>query len=606
MLPVIASGLSFSNTLKSASIRALVATLCWLIFISLLPAAAQAQAHRINLTPNACIAQTSALADVSIKTVKSLKYNCSSRLLAEGGEQIWIRFSKLELSPRQLASDQPRFLLINTIGFSDLYILTADQQGRYQKKHYTSEMAENAWDYGNSLKFELPKNIGPEDIYLGISGIGYTDVVKRAEIVDADVADALSERWLIISGLFLGAMIASLIYTLILLGGARQALHLIYFAWMAAATVYGLAWSGLIHHMIPGLSHIEISRIIYLSGIISISLNLLFFIGFFAKGQIPKLLLNTLRVFAYTFLCVGIFAALGQPSFLLASNTTVTVLLACAHAVTFIAIIYTVRSEPGPGFVYAIGWSFLTISIVMAVANFYGLMASSILIDTSATFATIIHALLISIATAIRTTNKRHQWLQGIKESERLRHLADTDVLTGLLNRRGFIARAQPLIAKQMGASLIVIDVDHFKDVNDRFGHDTGDKVLARLGSVITTEHKNSSLEDIGKAFAGRIGGEEFAVLLESPVEDVAITFADQLRRKLAGMDWSDLLEPGLGITISTGVVSLPASVATSFERLFVAADHALYTAKHRGRNRVEIATIEDIRRVNARLATVN
>ena len=166
---------------------------------------------------------------------------------------------------------------------------------------------------------------------------------------------------------------------------------------------------------------------------------------------------------------------------------------------------------------------------------------------------------------------------------EELVRLATTDFLTGLFNRRHFMALAEKEFprAKRYGdeLSLIMLDADKFKEVNDSYGHNVGDFVLKSLASIGL-----SMLRDVD--VFGRVGGEEFAVLLPSTPLERAVLVAEKLRAAITGAVVP--LEQGeLRVTVSLGVTSLRADTK-NVDMMLKEADEALYSAKKNGRNRVE------------------
>jgi len=168
---------------------------------------------------------------------------------------------------------------------------------------------------------------------------------------------------------------------------------------------------------------------------------------------------------------------------------------------------------------------------------------------------------------------------------KRLRKFANFDVLTSLYNRRRFMERAERRLSAaqkaQKDISILMIDVDHFKNVNDQFGHAVGDKALSAVGRVIKRRSKA-----IG--FAGRYGGEEFAVLLQNTERRQAMEVAEGIRKSIEGIAIEKRMIP-VKVTVSIGVSSCSAGESSyNIDALLMAADHALYQAKNRGRNRVE------------------
>jgi diguanylate cyclase (GGDEF)-like protein len=163
--------------------------------------------------------------------------------------------------------------------------------------------------------------------------------------------------------------------------------------------------------------------------------------------------------------------------------------------------------------------------------------------------------------------------------------LATTDSLTGLLNRRAFFEGA--LEAAQHAAEggalcAVMFDIDHFKRINDTYGHDVGDEVICGVARATTIE-----CAIMGRATVGRLGGEEFTILLEGrPFADV-IELAERLRSRIAGLRFQAGDEV-LTVSCSLGVSQW--QPGHSIDRLLKRADMALYRAKQNGRNRVAVA----------------
>ena len=172
--------------------------------------------------------------------------------------------------------------------------------------------------------------------------------------------------------------------------------------------------------------------------------------------------------------------------------------------------------------------------------------------------------------------------LANARAVRQLEELATTDGLTGCLNKRAFLAElSQKLMAAQRFGrklSLIIADLDHFKGVNDTYGHATGDRVLKELGQVLKRMKRETDL-------VARFGGEEFCVLCEETDARGAKLLAERVREELAATELQTELGT-LRITASLGVATFP-DHAKSAEDLFSQGDKALYQAKNQGRNRV-------------------
>lgn len=166
--------------------------------------------------------------------------------------------------------------------------------------------------------------------------------------------------------------------------------------------------------------------------------------------------------------------------------------------------------------------------------------------------------------------------------NHQLAELASTDHLTKCLNRRALIANVERALEERERSAqgaLLVIDADHFKQVNDLYGHHQGDLALIRIANVIRKCVRQGDL-------VGRMGGEEFAVFLAGVGPDQAVRIAERIRQAVeaAPLDIDDAAEHRL--TISVGCTAFSGSV--NFRDLFSVADQRLYDAKRLGRNRVE------------------
>src|SRR5579885_3485534 len=180
--------------------------------------------------------------------------------------------------------------------------------------------------------------------------------------------------------------------------------------------------------------------------------------------------------------------------------------------------------------------------------------------------------------------------LSMAKERTELRHrnAAMLDPLTGIANRRSFLVDADHL-AKRHSAdarptAVLLIDLDHFKSINDRFGHALGDRVLEMFADVARNSLRASDL-------VGRLGGEEFAAVIYDTSRDKAAVIAERIREGFAAVA-NEVDGRPLCATVSIGIAYCE-TAALDVQEMLVQADQALYFAKENGRNRVEIASLD-------------
>jgi diguanylate cyclase (GGDEF)-like protein len=176
------------------------------------------------------------------------------------------------------------------------------------------------------------------------------------------------------------------------------------------------------------------------------------------------------------------------------------------------------------------------------------------------------------------------------KERTEHRHktAALIDPLTGVANRRAFLqdgeAQLKRLAVDLRPIAVMLLDLDNFKSINDRFGHAVGDRVLEVFAEVAGRSMRRMDL-------FGRLGGEEFAALLFDADRDRALAVAEEIRRAFAAAS-GEVDERPVVATVSVGVV-VSHDATLDLAALLAQADHALYRAKDNGRNRVEIASVE-------------
>ena len=164
--------------------------------------------------------------------------------------------------------------------------------------------------------------------------------------------------------------------------------------------------------------------------------------------------------------------------------------------------------------------------------------------------------------------------------------LANTDILTGVFNRRAFLEQAEKfwILSRryQRPLNTLMIDIDHFKSINDSYGHAKGDEVLKDVAAICQQTMRESDT-------FGRIGGEEFAVLFPETDLNNALLGAERIRQAVEKLQFSNGNDDMFSISISIGVAERQ-DKDDSFDLLLQQADGALYEAKLRGRNRVEFS----------------
>lgn len=261
---------------------------------------------------------------------------------------------------------------------------------------------------------------------------------------------------------------------------------------------------------------------------------------------------------------------------------------------------------------FTIAWSAFLLAVMLATLEKFGLLPLGFWTESLLPVGMALEVILLSMALGDRINTEKQQrisaqeeviHLQEINQAElelkvqdrtvaleeanaKLTLLATTDGLTGILNRRHFVELGEHALhvatRYKHSIALIMMDIDHFKAVNDTYGHDAGDKVLQHVVELCKGLNRDTDI-------FGRMGGEEFALLLIEPAALSAETVAERLRQKIesAPMDYEGT---SIAVTVSQGVChpDLPHEGMTIDQMLRVA-DEALYEAKNAGRNQVVV-----------------
>ncbi len=373
-------------------------------------------------------------------------------------------------------------------------------------------------------------------------------------------------------GGFGGLCLALLLYNLGLTRALRQNYLPLYCLMLIGLLLYAFSSSGALGWALPDIANTARLRINYVSLSI-IGVSAIAFLGhFFEEGvmtaRLRALILIASLAVALPSLGIALLAPWGLHVFDLLFTFGFAVLI-----LSIIPILYSAWRHKSPFlWLFVVAWS---VPIALAAARTaYNLnfLPYNFWLDNSTIVSMAVEAVLSSLAIAYRILLISRERDEAREQEIAARLLADTDPLTGLLNRRAFLQRA---IGRQGNQSLLLIDIDNFKRVNDTIGHDGGDEVLRVVARILRASAN-------AEALVARIGGEEFAVVTacNRPIEPEAI---------LSGFR-SGRMPFDLAVTASIGVCNGPLAREIDWKALYRAADRALFEAKAAGRDRVRAA----------------
>ena len=367
---------------------------------------------------------------------------------------------------------------------------------------------------------------------------------------------------------FAGMCLALLLGNLALWGSLRHRFQLYYCAMAAGLLVYAFSSSGALAWAFPGIANNDRLRINYLLlGTVGAA-ALIFAKSFFEERVFGGWLGKVTLGMAAAIFGVGLLFFITAPVAVRAADIAFNYVFLGLTLVVAPALWRAWHQRSNFLWLFAIGWGVPILAAVLRTLAGLGAIPWNFWLDDSTILSMTLEALLSSLAIAYRIKLLREERDYAIASEVLARRLADTDPLTGLLNRRSFLNQAIGRPGEQI---LLIADLDHFKGVNETLGHDGGDEVLRLVARMLRTELPPGAL-------VARIGGEEFAILASEaePIEPESVL--ERLRETRMPFD--------LRVTASIGVSRGRLTSDSEWKALYRRADAALFEAKSAGRDR--------------------
>jgi diguanylate cyclase (GGDEF)-like protein len=400
----------------------------------------------------------------------------------------------------------------------------------------------------------------------------------RATLYTIDAFQEKSFILFLIIGFCTGILVAMLLYNLVLYLFMRDKQYLFYILYVLFLLIWQCVLFGFFRYFPYSVGELMISHIAVFACLMML-FAIIFAIVFLdtaktarrhdiiLKGLAVLMIILILMIFLQYLWITNILAYL--------TGQVITVAL-------FTSAFSSLRSGFKPALYYLIAVAVLLIAAIIFLFKFYGLIPNNTLTMHIMLFGSATESILLSFALGYRIRLMREQQ-QTFHERERsLQEISMTDELTGLFNRRflsaSLIKKISAVRRNNACLSLLMMDVDHFKDLNDTYGHPEGDKILVSLGKVLIETLRE---EDI----ACRYGGEEFVAILHNADKNAALEVSERLRSRFECVIFTPGVEKAIHMTISIGVAELLPD--ESPEKLLFRADQAMYQAKQKGRNRI-------------------
>jgi diguanylate cyclase (GGDEF)-like protein len=400
-------------------------------------------------------------------------------------------------------------------------------------------------------------------------------VVLGARIARQSETFAIRARLTALYAGFAGLAIALIAYNFSLWVALRHRFQLYYCAMVAALGAYTFTASGAVMIALPWLANNDRLRANYVLLALSGVLALQFICSFFGRQIIARPWLIAARICSGAALVAALAFAVLSPwqSHLLDRLYFAGMVSILCMVVPVMACAWRARSRYF--WLFLLAWIAPLFTSVLRAAHGFNLIEYNFLLDNGNAIALTIEALLSSILVTARLRDLSNERDDARLSEQTAMRLANTDPLTGLLNRRAFLDLA---IGRPGRFRLMLIDIDRFKDINDRLGHDGGDEVLREVAKAIQAIRPADSL-------AVRLGGEEFALLVPDLPEPLCPP--EQLLQKVRGQK----MPLGTRVTVSLGYAEGEIADEQGWKKLYRLADTALYRAKADGRDRACRAT---------------
>ncbi len=423
---------------------------------------------------------------------------------------------------------------------------------------------------GAIIEYPIPRLRAPVDRLLwkveGASNV-YA-VVRNPRIATEAESNRANLFMAALYAAFGGLCVALLTYNLALWTTLRYRFQLAYAAMVAALMVYAFTSSGALAWLVPDIANTTRMRLNYLLLTVTAASALWFARAFFEEHVFGPRMRMLIRGSIATLLLSGIGFAACAPLAPALAHTIYSWVFA-SILIPIVAIVVSAWvNRSNFLWLFGIAWAAPIVAGCLRVLNGLGVMPWSFWLDNSTLISMSAEALLSSIAITYRIRLLSRERDAALAAETVARRLADLDPLTGLLNRRAFLGHA---IGRSGPQTLLILDLDRFKQVNDTIGHDGGDEVLRTVARMLRMVAPETAL-------IARLGGEEFALLCNAAQPVDPDTILARLRATRMPYD--------LRVTASIGSAHGTMADERDWKSLYRAADQALFDAKSAGRDR--------------------
>jgi diguanylate cyclase (GGDEF)-like protein len=527
-----------------------------------------APAHAKNTRLDACVAPARASDNATQIIWQAAKFDCRPTQSSLQPGDYWVRFDVPES-----AQPKGKGLLLRTASLWDEGLELWAVHGDGFVAHYEpfARQSISPMRLGATVVVPIKSRDAPVTLLLAKvkNSAAVRGVMLESQLSTSESAITFEMAMAVLYAGFSGACLALLVYNIALWRAMRERFLLAYCAMLVTTLAYGIFTSGAPHYFIAGLS--GANRLAFTIPLLAYcaSSALIFMRYFFENANVPRWLARATFAHAAWMSGFATLYALAAPAYVKQLDL-IYVYSFLPVPVIFGTYVWTAWKHRDPFLGYfLIAWSGPAVSAAFRMLHGFDILPYHILIENSTLLGLTFEAVVSSLAIGYRVRLLAQARDRAEIAEAHAMTMADTDPLTGLLNRRAFL---RSIMERNSNWTLLLLDIDHFKRVNDSLGHAGGDEAITLLAATLQRRLPNGSL-------LARMGGEEFAIAYRG---DMLLIEPDELLAQIRKIDLKD----GYRMTASMGIANRNVASDDDWKILYRAADMALYRAKSQGRDR--------------------
>ncbi|MEO9467345.1 diguanylate cyclase [Parasphingorhabdus sp.] len=535
----------------------------------------------VRLSDDLCTMGTALNGQISDVVAASHKFDCSSEKFDFSGSKLWIRFpfeaSRIPTGAVEIQGDNN--------GLTSMAVHAVLRDGSIESRYFSEQEVINSWRPKGHYGLEIPRSGDPsirnriETVYVSLDNPRVASSITLLQLNSKQKWDDLKLPLSAMFALLCGMAIMPFFYNVFFYGALRYSFMLWHSVMIMGTVVYTFSSSGLMFLVFPETTLTTKFLLNYWTLAIAIAASGFFLDRFVETGKIAGWLRPLLLVSAV--LPVFVTAWIFQTTH--GYDTNIRNFYHASFLPYLLIVLYTMghalrRGSKAIWFQIA-AWTPIIIFSLDRIARGMDVYIGIHELDYGLYFALVLETIVLAFGVATRIMKLRRKHENTLRKQVELTLLAETDGLTSIGNRRAFESAFKDNLSNRKYSHIAILDIDFFKRVNDRYGHEIGDEVLRVVGRKLAeTDH-----------FAARIGGEEFALLFqvdermmrsENAASVMTAVCEDLIRAVHEAVP--EIEQP---VTFSAGISSIPRRA--SLKSVMAVADRRLYNAKNNGRNQV-------------------